>query len=499
MITEELLKQIRKLLSIFVTEVKASGAMGLTDINRVSENLFIPIFREVYGYKDIKNLNHAHPNYPAVDLGDEVRGVAVQITSTSSTKKVKSTLETFFKHNLERHFSRVVIYVLTEKQRQYSEKSFKDFQSESVRFHANKDIIDYRDLLRAIGNLDQEKLEKILEILNLNLGYEAISIQGKECKEEAQNRNIQSSEVNYLNLLELFLPEYIWIAELNIDRNKIIEQSKVTNRPLKINAGTRQVAHAALSQQGLQFSADWICYENKVITFHNLRDSEIPLSEIIDVGSAEPLKVNDFYSIDVDHESIFKMLLKKCLQQMLYPKGVEWQFEEQMFIFSETGDSPIRKELWKDKKESSRTVYERVMNINHPEKIFFCKHFGFRVRYRRFKEKWFLVISPDWFFSYDGYHRSFYHHEDKTSWLKRKETDKIIWNHLRFIVHFLKQDQENHQTNLLHDIKPYKFLGFGNLITFDNALLLNDQEWLPTKHHQEKLNSDSQTELLIEL
>ncbi|MEO1685035.1 MAG: SMEK domain-containing protein, partial [Cyanobacteria bacterium J06631_12] len=86
--TEELLAQIKKQLSIFVTEVKSSCAMGSTDINRIAESLLIPILREAYGYQDLKNLNRTSANYPAVDLGDEVRRVAIQVTSTPSTKKV---------------------------------------------------------------------------------------------------------------------------------------------------------------------------------------------------------------------------------------------------------------------------------------------------------------------------------------------------------------------------------------------------------------------------
>jgi hypothetical protein len=44
-------------MSRFVTQIKGAAAMGQTDINRVSETVLIPLFKEVFGFKDLKNLN----------------------------------------------------------------------------------------------------------------------------------------------------------------------------------------------------------------------------------------------------------------------------------------------------------------------------------------------------------------------------------------------------------------------------------------------------------
>ena len=37
-------------IAYFVAEVKAFSAMHRTDINRVAQNVFVPIFNEIYGY-----------------------------------------------------------------------------------------------------------------------------------------------------------------------------------------------------------------------------------------------------------------------------------------------------------------------------------------------------------------------------------------------------------------------------------------------------------------
>ena len=86
--------RINELMSRFVTENKGAGAMGRTDINRVSENVLIPLFSEIYGHKDLRNLNVSEsPNFPAIDLGDEKTGTSYQITSTANSKKIKDTLK----------------------------------------------------------------------------------------------------------------------------------------------------------------------------------------------------------------------------------------------------------------------------------------------------------------------------------------------------------------------------------------------------------------------
>jgi hypothetical protein len=111
--------RIAELLSIFVTQIKSHTAMGRTDINRVAESVLIPILKEVYGYQSLKNLNDFNGinNYPAIDLGDETAKVAIQVTATPDSEKIKHTLEKFLEHGLHHIYERVQIYVLTERQK----------------------------------------------------------------------------------------------------------------------------------------------------------------------------------------------------------------------------------------------------------------------------------------------------------------------------------------------------------------------------------------------
>ena len=65
----ELQHNIAEQLGRFACEVKASNAMGLLDINTVTEDILIPLLAEVFDCPALQNLNKIKMNHPAVDLG----------------------------------------------------------------------------------------------------------------------------------------------------------------------------------------------------------------------------------------------------------------------------------------------------------------------------------------------------------------------------------------------------------------------------------------------
>jgi hypothetical protein len=159
-----------------------------------------------------------------------------------------------------------------------------------------------------------------------------------------------------------------------------------------------------LEQHDLGFGTDWVCHEVKIITFHNLNNPELPLHKVIDLGTVEAFAPDSFYGIDEDYERVFKQLLWRTLQQSLYHLGVLWQNEDNLFIFADLEGELHRKVPWSGWLDG-RTVYRRIMKDNKPDEVLRDEHFGFRTQFRRFGEQWYLLITPEWFASYDGYHK----------------------------------------------------------------------------------------------
>jgi hypothetical protein len=321
--------RINSLMSAFVTQVKGATAMGHTDLNRAAETVLIPLFAEVYGYRDLKNLNFTEgANYPAIDLGDEKARVAFQITATPDGEKVRDTLRKFGEYELYRKYDRLIIYVLTEKQKTYSSNTFREIVQGKFAFDADRDILDYRDLLKEISSLQINRVRKVQNILEANFGEGAapLFIEFDE----------QQTESVTLNLLELFFPSTLYVADLLAEPNSFAKSRK-RGKSKHWRSSPRDLAQERLKQLDLKFSTDWECHENKVITFHDLTDDSLPLAKIIDKGTVTTLSPEEFYGIDENYERVFKTLLGRCLQQKLYYQRVLWQEEDKLFIFAEDG------------------------------------------------------------------------------------------------------------------------------------------------------------------
>ena len=165
------IERIKILFSRFVTEVESNKALGLTDLNKHSENVLIPIFAETYGFRNLKRLEKYHENHPAIDLGDKKAKVAIQITATKTNEKFYKTLEGFVKYKLYEQYDRLIIYVIGKKKERYQGKRYDLILNGSgFEFDKDKDIQDWRNLLREIRNFQIEQARRIEKILEDNFG-----------------------------------------------------------------------------------------------------------------------------------------------------------------------------------------------------------------------------------------------------------------------------------------------------------------------------------------
>src|SRR5574341_1133678 len=162
---EASLKNISRYMAFLELLIKADNALGLFDKNRIAEDVLIPLFREVYEYNNLVNLNTKGETYPGIDLGDVSSRVAFQISSDVDSAKVRHTLEMFTKYEYFNDYDRVIIYDLTEKQGTFSETGWEEAIDGKFTFSKENDIQDYRDLLRVIRHLDIEKVQRVESIL----------------------------------------------------------------------------------------------------------------------------------------------------------------------------------------------------------------------------------------------------------------------------------------------------------------------------------------------
>lgn len=139
-------------------KVKYNNSMNLQDINIVIEDTFCELFNNLYQDRKFRNLNiDVEGSYAAIDLGDNIGEIAFQVTSTTSRRKVKETIE---KYKLNKEFKTVImLYCVNEK----PDRS-KDFNDE-IDGEFRLEEWDLTDLLNKMPWTELNRIQKISNLL----------------------------------------------------------------------------------------------------------------------------------------------------------------------------------------------------------------------------------------------------------------------------------------------------------------------------------------------
>lgn len=85
-----------RLCTLVVTYAQIAGDAGFTDNHKALEELIREVYSEAEGL-NLVNANAIQTNYPAIDLIDDVKKVAIQVTNTANAAKVNHTIEQWTK------------------------------------------------------------------------------------------------------------------------------------------------------------------------------------------------------------------------------------------------------------------------------------------------------------------------------------------------------------------------------------------------------------------
>lgn len=150
MVRKDLIDLINNYASHFAMQVGGHSAMGHYDTSIHTEQASILILNAVFDL-ELKNVNQDKKNHPAIDLIDKKKGVAFQVTATTTPQKVASTLQKFIDNNLHEQYHTLYIYILTEKRSKYDTKKIKNIIKDKFNFDVGIHIVDYRDIMRRIS------------------------------------------------------------------------------------------------------------------------------------------------------------------------------------------------------------------------------------------------------------------------------------------------------------------------------------------------------------
>jgi hypothetical protein len=93
--TAEAFQDIVVRLSVLRYVITSNTRRGKHDIAIDAEDFFAGFCNLLLEW-NLVNLNRTeYPNYPAIDLGDQARRIAIQVTAENTVDKIKSTINPF--------------------------------------------------------------------------------------------------------------------------------------------------------------------------------------------------------------------------------------------------------------------------------------------------------------------------------------------------------------------------------------------------------------------
>lgn len=162
---QSMLFRISQLLSRFTEQIEILNSNSEFSINIHAENILIKILNLIYNC-NFKNVNYEENKiYPSIDLRDYENRIAIQITSTATLDKVKHTLYEFVKNDLYNDFDNLYIYIITKKQKTYTQSKIDEVLEGKFDF-PSKNIIDKTDIYKELNaQNNSEKINRVCELL----------------------------------------------------------------------------------------------------------------------------------------------------------------------------------------------------------------------------------------------------------------------------------------------------------------------------------------------
>jgi hypothetical protein len=146
-------------------EVAHLNSLNLQNTNVHAETFFRDFLNLAFDY-ELRNINIVERNAKAVDLGDEIRRIAIQVTSTSEIGKIKHSYDGFVRRGLDDKYDRLVVLIIGEKRRYQVDFLGKPGE---FRLSISDDVWDIAILLRNLSDLSSDRISLCADFLRKEL------------------------------------------------------------------------------------------------------------------------------------------------------------------------------------------------------------------------------------------------------------------------------------------------------------------------------------------
>ncbi|ALJ04479.1 hypothetical protein APS56_04690 [Pseudalgibacter alginicilyticus] len=155
----------------YIDKIYNEGLFNKNNERVNAEDIFCRLFKLIYNWSDLKNLNYSEPNSAGIDIYSEQKGIAIQITTIQSSEldKIEKTVEKILRHHATKKIKGVICFFVKDK------RAIKNLNEESLSKKFGKKI-KIRTSLDLIGDINRfstpAKRKRIEEIVKQELSPE---------------------------------------------------------------------------------------------------------------------------------------------------------------------------------------------------------------------------------------------------------------------------------------------------------------------------------------
>ena len=166
-------------------------------------------------------------------------------------------------------------------------------------------------------------------------------------------------------------------------------------------------------------------------------------------------------------------LLNHCLTALLYAKSVRWRASEKVYFFKpHRGQNSMTVRTHGLRRESTTHMVFKIYRKPNSDGIRFCRHHALRAQFRDINERWYLEITPTYFFTRDGWKEDKFGSQ-RLKKIKEYEGNQGVFGNALMWANFLSDTSED----IWH--RSYPHLAFGGMTTFDVTSGIPDDAWKP--------------------
>jgi hypothetical protein len=212
--------------------------------------------------------------------------------------------------------------------------------------------------------------------------------------------------------------------------------------------------------------------EKTLISVHDFREDPV-WRLVCEYGGSEPFAFCErFDASGVSDRRLVSEFLHKCLRGFGDAIGLRYSYQDRLFFVQYTKHSitPLTRKF---KPSGRAAITKRTRGLVTPlgGKAKGYKHCAFKSEFEMIEGRWYMQISPTYFYTYDG-RRKKYNADEFLSRMKRLERNKAVFSQLRLWEEFLCDSGGKDLVS-----PGYSHIAFGPLAFFNIGRSVPDSLW----------------------